>query len=34
MRLDMQYIDRWSLGLDWKIMLRTIPQVLLGKGAN
>jgi exopolysaccharide biosynthesis polyprenyl glycosylphosphotransferase len=34
MRLDMQYIDRWSLTLDWKIMLRTIPHVLLGKGAH
>jgi exopolysaccharide biosynthesis polyprenyl glycosylphosphotransferase len=34
MRLDMQYIDRWSLGLDWKIILRTIPHVLLGKGAH
>ena len=34
MRLDMQYIDTWSLGLDWKIILRTIPQVLSGRGAN
>lgn len=34
MRLDMQYIDAWSLGLDWKIILRTIPQVVLGKGAH
>ena len=34
MRLDMQYIDRWSLALDWKIILRTIPHVLLGKGAH
>jgi exopolysaccharide biosynthesis polyprenyl glycosylphosphotransferase len=34
MRLDMQYIDNWSLALDWKIMLRTIPQVLFGKGAH
>ena len=34
MKLDMQYIDAWSLALDWKIMLRTIPQVLLGKGAH
>jgi exopolysaccharide biosynthesis polyprenyl glycosylphosphotransferase len=34
MRLDMQYIDNWSLALDWKIMLRTIPQVLTGKGAH
>ena len=31
MKLDMQYIDNWSLALDWKIMLRTIPQVLSGK---
>jgi exopolysaccharide biosynthesis polyprenyl glycosylphosphotransferase len=34
MRLDMQYIDRWSLALDWHIILRTIPQVFLGKGAH
>jgi exopolysaccharide biosynthesis polyprenyl glycosylphosphotransferase len=34
MRLDMQYIDRWSLALDWHIILRTIPQVLLGRGAH
>src|SRR5450631_141895 len=34
MRMDMQYIDTWSLGLDWKIMLRTIPQVLSGRGAH
>jgi lipopolysaccharide/colanic/teichoic acid biosynthesis glycosyltransferase len=34
MKLDMQYIDRWSLALDWKIILRTIPHVLLGKGAH
>jgi exopolysaccharide biosynthesis polyprenyl glycosylphosphotransferase len=34
MRLDMQYIDRWSLALDWKIILRTIPHVLLGEGAH
>jgi exopolysaccharide biosynthesis polyprenyl glycosylphosphotransferase len=34
MRLDMQYIDNWSLALDWKIMLKTIPHVLSGKGAN
>jgi exopolysaccharide biosynthesis polyprenyl glycosylphosphotransferase len=31
MRLDMQYIDNWSLALDWKIILRTIPQVLSGR---
>ncbi len=34
MKLDMQYIDQWSLALDWQIMLRTIPQVLSGKGAH
>ncbi len=34
MKMDMQYIDNWSLGLDWKILFRTIPQVLLGKGAH
>jgi exopolysaccharide biosynthesis polyprenyl glycosylphosphotransferase len=34
MKLDMQYIDRWSLALDWHIILRTIPQVFLGKGAH
>lgn len=33
MRLDLQYIDNWSLILDLKILLRTIPVVLLGKGA-
>jgi lipopolysaccharide/colanic/teichoic acid biosynthesis glycosyltransferase len=34
MRMDMQYIDTWSLALDWKILLRTIPRVLTGRGAN
>ena len=34
MRMDMQYIDNWSLGLDWKILLLTIPRVLSGKGAH
>ena len=34
MKMDMQYIDNWSLGLDWKILFRTIPQVVLGKGAH
>jgi exopolysaccharide biosynthesis polyprenyl glycosylphosphotransferase len=33
MKMDMQYIDNWSLALDWKIMLQTIPKVLSGKGA-
>lgn len=33
MRLDLAYIDHWSLLLDLKILLRTIPHVLSGKGA-
>ena len=32
MELDMQYIDQWSLLLDFKILLRTIPAVLKGSG--
>ena len=33
-RLDLDYIDRWSLALDLKILLRTIPAVLSGFGAK
>ncbi len=32
-RLDIYYIENWSLWLDFKIMLRTIPVVLTGSGA-
>ena len=31
--LDMEYIDHWSLFLDFKILMKTIPAVLSGKGA-
>jgi len=31
--LDLYYINRWSLRMDIEILLRTIPVVLLGKGA-
>jgi len=34
MKMDMKYIDTWSLGLDWKILLLTIPRVLTGSGAS
>jgi exopolysaccharide biosynthesis polyprenyl glycosylphosphotransferase len=34
MKMDMQYIDNWSLALDWKILFRTIPRVLTGRGAS
>jgi exopolysaccharide biosynthesis polyprenyl glycosylphosphotransferase len=33
MELDLEYIDRWSLGLDGIILLRTIPAILLARGA-
>jgi exopolysaccharide biosynthesis polyprenyl glycosylphosphotransferase len=33
MELDMLYIDHWSLGLDLKILAKTIPAVLKGTGA-
>jgi exopolysaccharide biosynthesis polyprenyl glycosylphosphotransferase len=33
-RLDLQYIDNWSLGLDVKILLMTVPAVLRSAGAK
>jgi exopolysaccharide biosynthesis polyprenyl glycosylphosphotransferase len=33
-RLDLEYIDNWSLWLDLKILVRTIPAVLIGTGAK
>ncbi|MCL4385533.1 MAG: sugar transferase [Cyanobacteria bacterium] len=32
-RLDLYYIQNWSIEMDVKIILRTIPAVLFGKGA-
>lgn len=34
MGLDLEYIDNWSLWLDFKILLKTIPVVLSGQGAK
>jgi exopolysaccharide biosynthesis polyprenyl glycosylphosphotransferase len=33
MRLDLKYIDSWSLGLDVAILAQTLPAVLRGEGA-
>ena len=33
-RLDLAYIDNWSLTLDLKILVRTVPAVVLARGAN
>jgi exopolysaccharide biosynthesis polyprenyl glycosylphosphotransferase len=33
MEMDMQYIDQWSLWLDFKILAGTVPAVMGGKGA-
>jgi exopolysaccharide biosynthesis polyprenyl glycosylphosphotransferase len=33
-RLDLEYIDNWSLWLDIKILCRTVPIVLTGAGAK
>jgi lipopolysaccharide/colanic/teichoic acid biosynthesis glycosyltransferase len=34
MKLDLKYIDNWSLWLDFKILLLTIPTVILCRGAR
>jgi lipopolysaccharide/colanic/teichoic acid biosynthesis glycosyltransferase len=34
MALDLEYVERWSLGLDVAIMLRTIPAIVSRRGAR
>ena len=34
MKQDLEYIDNWSIGQDVKILFKTIPAVLSGKGAS
>ena len=33
-KLDLEYIDNWSLWLDIKLLMQTVPAVLLAKGAK
>jgi lipopolysaccharide/colanic/teichoic acid biosynthesis glycosyltransferase len=34
MSLDLEYIDRWPLILDILILLRTVPAILMARGAS
>lgn len=34
MKLDLEYIDRWSVLLDFEIFMKTVPAVLFGRGAK
>jgi exopolysaccharide biosynthesis polyprenyl glycosylphosphotransferase len=34
MELDLQYVDNWSLSMDFDILLKTVPAVLKGTGAS
>ena len=33
MEMDIEYLDHWSLWLDIKILMKTIPAVFIGRGA-
>ena len=32
MKMDLEYIDRWSLWLDLKLLVRTVPAIVRGTG--
>jgi lipopolysaccharide/colanic/teichoic acid biosynthesis glycosyltransferase len=34
MRLDLRYVDNWNLGVDARLIMRTVPVVLRGTGAS
>jgi lipopolysaccharide/colanic/teichoic acid biosynthesis glycosyltransferase len=34
MKLDIEYIDNWSIWLDTKILVKTVPAVMKGSGAS
>ena len=31
--MDLEYIEDWSLGLDLKLLVKTVPAVITGRGA-
>ncbi len=33
MELDMEYIDNWTIWLDFKILVKTVPMIFMGTGA-
>lgn len=33
-KLDLEYIDNWSIGLDIKILLKTVWVIFAGKGSK
>ena len=33
-KMDLEYIDNWSLWLDFKLLVKTVPAVLFRKGAK
>jgi lipopolysaccharide/colanic/teichoic acid biosynthesis glycosyltransferase len=33
MKMDLEYLDDWSLWLDIKILIKTVPAIFLGTGA-
>ena len=33
-RLDLEYIDNWSIGLDLRLLAKTVLVVLLGRGSK
>jgi len=32
MRMDLEYIDKWSLLLDFKLLMKTVPAMVNGSG--